>query len=112
MSSPYLRNMSDQILKDIKVIGVEKPQKGKFREHFVSYIDDSKYGNISNVSSNIFYGIMHDQVSYIASSNYLVHFSMLQEYVIKVTYENGNEHLIFRRYSMLFHFHVSVLGNN
>ncbi|XP_028415259.1 neutrophil cytosol factor 1-like [Dendronephthya gigantea] len=56
--------MSDQILKDIKVIGVEKPQKGKFREHF--------------------------------------------EYVIKVTYENGYEHLIFRRYSMLFHFH-SVL---
>jgi hypothetical protein len=29
--------MSDQAtLKEIKVIGVEKPQKGKFQEHYVS----------------------------------------------------------------------------
>ncbi|CAB4004346.1 SH3 and PX domain-containing 2A isoform X7 [Paramuricea clavata] len=59
-----MANMNDQPIKEIKVIGVEKPQKGKFQEHF--------------------------------------------EYVIRVTYENGHEHLIFRRYSMLFHFH-SVL---
>jgi hypothetical protein len=33
-----MTNMNDQPIKEIKVIGVEKPQKGKFQEHFVSYI--------------------------------------------------------------------------
>ena len=56
--------IKDQPIKEIKVIAVEKPQKGKFQEHY--------------------------------------------EYVIRVTYENGYEHMIFRRYSMLFDFH-SVL---
>lgn len=53
---------NEEIISDIKVVGVEKPQKGKFQQHF--------------------------------------------EYVIRVTYSDGHEHFIFRRYSMLFDFHA------
>lgn len=33
--------MSDYPIKEIKVIGVEKPQKGKFQEHYVRYVNIS-----------------------------------------------------------------------
>ena len=32
--------------------------------------------------------------------------------MIRVTYENGYEHMIFRRYSMLFDFHVNIFLSN